>query len=493
MKRSVPAGELVERVERARIEASATLDPRRRASRGQFFTPMACARFMASRFASFEGDVRLLEAGAGVGSLVAAAVVESCARAAPPTRIDVTAFEVDPALIPRLQATLRHAGRHARQAGAAWRACTRVEDFVLAATRGRGDVEEGARRRSSAAGPGRPFTHVILNPPYRKLSASSRASKALSLAAVPSSNLYAAFVALGVRLLGAGGELVAITPRSFCNGPYFRAFRAFLLQTCALRSIHVYDARDAAFGDDSVLQENVVLHLAKGTRQGRVRLSTSRAPGAPLSSSRSVPLAEVVRPGDAEQVFHLVSERGGRAVAEAMASLPATLADLGVSVSTGKVVAFRVARHLRRRPSAGSLPLVHPAHVTGGLVRWPRAGKKPNSIVSCTSTRSLLLPRGTYVVVKRFSSKEERRRVVPALCDPTMVPGMEIGFENHLNVLHAGGRGLDPALARGLVAYLATPLVDEYVRQFSGHTQINATDLRRLRFPSRADLLRRVR
>lgn len=37
--------------------------------------------------------------------------------------------------------------------------------------------------------------------------------------------------------------------------------------------------------------------------------------------------------------------------------------------------------------------------------------------------------------------------------------------------------------------FLNTSTVDAYVRQFSGHTQINATDLRLLRYPDRDSVL----
>ena len=57
-------------------------------------------------------------------------------------------------------------------------------------------------------------------------------------------------------------------------------------------------------------------------------------------------------------------------------------------------------------------------------------------------------------------------------------------------MFHQDRHGLEPALARGLAAYLNTSLVDAWFRQFSGHTQVNATDLRALRYPSRADLVR---
>src|SRR5262249_39595576 len=68
------------------------------------------------------------------------------------------------------------------------------------------------------------------------------------------------------------------------------------------------------------------------------------------------------------------------------------------------------------------------------------------------------------------------------------LPGDAIGYENHLNVYHRGGRGLPLELALGLSAYLNSTIVDDFVRSFSGHTQINATDLRQLRYPSASQL-----
>jgi len=99
------------------------------------------------------------------------------------------------------------------------------------------------------------------------------------------------------------------------------------------------------------------------------------------------------------------------------------------------------------------------------------------------ATRSLLLPNETYVIVKRFTSKEEPRRLVAAVHHPVGVPSTHVGFENHLNVYHCDGRGIDPRLARGLALYLNSSVVDIHFRQFSGHTQVNATDLRNLRYP----------
>jgi adenine-specific DNA-methyltransferase len=44
-------------------------------------------------------------------------------------------------------------------------------------------------------------------------------------------------------------------------------------------------------------------------------------------------------------------------------------------------------------------------------------------------------------------------------------------------------------VAKGLTAFLNSTLVDSYFRQFSGHTQVNATDLRSLRYPTKEKLV----
>jgi adenine-specific DNA-methyltransferase len=45
-------------------------------------------------------------------------------------------------------------------------------------------------------------------------------------------------------------------------------------------------------------------------------------------------------------------------------------------------------------------------------------------------------------------------------------------------------------LAKGLALFLNSTLVDLYFRQFNGHTQVNATDLRSLSYPDEEQLLR---
>ena len=44
-------------------------------------------------------------------------------------------------------------------------------------------------------------------------------------------------------------------------------------------------------------------------------------------------------------------------------------------------------------------------------------------------------------------------------------------------------------IALGLAAFLNTTAVDENFRRFNGHTQVNATDLRLIKYPNKESLI----
>ena len=69
---------------------------------GQFFTPYPVAELMSSMFTWQAPDIRILDAGAGIGSLFTAAVTHFCQKEKPPRHISVTAYEIDDILIEHL-------------------------------------------------------------------------------------------------------------------------------------------------------------------------------------------------------------------------------------------------------------------------------------------------------------------------------------------------------------------------------------------------------
>lgn len=478
------AESLLVAVDRARRDASARLDPRHRAKMGQFLTPTPIATFMAEMFDCAKSTVRVLDPGAGAGTLCAALVLTLCQRPTRPTAIAVTAYEIDPCLVGYLCQTLDRCQSACEQIGISFQARLEDHDFLEAAA-------SGLAGHLFARGEQERFDCAILNPPYRKIRTESRERSLLRSAGLETTNLYTGFVALAARLLVPGGEMVAITPRSFCNGPYFEPFRRYFLRDMRFRRVHVFDTRDTAFADDRVLQENVVFHAAKNTEGNpTVVVSASATPDGSDMRLRTIKHAELIHPRDPHAVIHVVPEHDGVLTRDRITSLGGTITDLGLTVSTGRVVDFRARDLLRAQPGKNTVPLIYPCHFKQGFVEWPNGKtKKPNALALGPRAQELIVPEGYYVLTKRFSAKEERRRIVAAVYDPARVRAPQVAFENHLNYFHARGRGLPATLARGLAAYLNSSLVDDYFRQFSGHTQVNAADLRSLPYPTRSALM----
>jgi adenine-specific DNA-methyltransferase len=449
---------------------------------GQFLTSVPTADFMASMFGPLPSVVRLLDAGAGAGALTAAFVKHVCANDGGVRAIETTLYEVDSNILDALHTTMRECQSQCTVAGISFTFEIHSTDFI---------EEMSARLAVDLFGTLPPaFDAAIANPPYRKISTDSAERRALRSIGVETSNLYTGFIALIQRLLVPGGQLVGITPRSFCNGPYFRPFREDFLSQLELRHLHVFESRQAAFREDSVLQENIIFHAVKGRIQPRELIISSSSGETGGEVSQTVfPFAEIVHPNDAEKFIHIPSCSSHGAAKETMDGLTTSLAELGLTVSTGRVVDFRLKEALRKEPESGTVPLLYPCHFNGGTVHWPKLeARKPNAIMDTAETRQWLVPSGMYLLTKRFTSKEERRRLVACMFDPDQVKTKWVGFENHLNYFHARGQGLERHLAAGLFAFLNSTVVDQYFRRFSGHTQVNATDLRTLSYPDRNTL-----
>lgn len=465
------------------MKAAAVAHPRSRQEElGQFLTSVPVAGFMASMFGPLPGVIRLLDAGAGGGALTTAFVTRLSRENEGARAIEATLYEIDPQILDDLSANMLKCQLLAASAGIRFTFVIHSADFI---------EEMSARLAGNLFGAPPPeFDAAIINPPYRKISTSSAERRALRSAGIETSNLYTGFIALIQRLLVPGGQLVGITPRSFCNGPYFRPFREDFLKSLELRRLHVFESRKAAFREDSVLQENIIFHAVKGRTQPiNVIISSSSGEHRDVITETVFPFSEVVHSSDAQKFIHIPSAASHAAAKEEMAGLNSSLASLGVTVSTGRVVDFRLKHALRKDSEAGTVPLLYPCHFNGGTVHWPKPeARKPNAILDTEETRPWLVPSGIYLLTKRFTSKEEKRRLVACLFDPEQVETQRVGFENHLNYFHASGQGLDRSLATGLFAFLNSTMVDQYFRRFSGHTQVNATDLRTLAYPDRETL-----
>ncbi|MCW5591733.1 MAG: Eco57I restriction-modification methylase domain-containing protein [Burkholderiales bacterium] len=434
---------------------------------GQFMTPPAVAKFMARNAIprTFGPIVRILDPGAGSGVLAAAVVAELLSRPAPPEQIAVTLFESDERLVPmlrRLAARLRHL---ARIRGVALSVAVRHEDFLLS--------REALSRKSVA-------DVIIANPPYFKISARDPRAVAHAFAVYGQPNIYGLFMAVCADLLAPGGCWCFITPRSWTNGLYFRAVRRHIFRALSINAMHLFESRRNHFTDDKILQEAMITWGTAHAAHSNHILVSSSAGTRDLDTVKlhRLPASQVIDTGETHAVSLPTADS-----ANPLSEWNATLATYGLRVSTGPVVAFRASRYLREASSDQTVPLLWMQHIKHMCVEWP-IGKKRECILANANTAWMLVPNINLVVMRRFSPKEDRRRVTAAPYLSGQLHGPVIGLENHTNYIFRPGGSLTTEEAKGVAALLNSAVVDRYLRNIAGSTQVNATDLRRLPLPS---------
>jgi adenine-specific DNA-methyltransferase len=349
------------------------------------------------------------------------------------------------------------------------------------------------------------FDVAIGNPPYFKIAKSDPRAVVADAVVHGQPNIYALFMAIAGRLLSREGQMVFITPRSFASGHYFKRFREEFFRDMRPDAIHAFGSRKEAFRRDDVLQENIILRASRRSpRRGRgcdvVSISTSSG-SADLSDARSrqVPISAVLDTATPEQfLFVPTSDEDDQAIA-IVDSWTGTLHRHGLEISTGPVVAFRATDliHEKQDEAVSRVPLLWMQHVRAMRIDWPLIEtRKEQFIDAAAGERSLLVPDRNYVVLRRFSAKEEARRLVAAPLVAGRLGFKAIGLENHLNYIHRPKGQLDEDETWGLAAIYNSLVLDRYFRALNGSTQVNATELRAIPLPDRDTILeigRRVR
>ncbi|MBX9788501.1 MAG: Eco57I restriction-modification methylase domain-containing protein [Pirellulales bacterium] len=445
-----------------------------RKERGHYGTPPAIANFMAGLFSTLPTDsIRILDPGAGVGTL-SAAMCNRLLQLDPPLDVFIELWETDPRLEAPLRDTMQRCAVAMRTAGHRFEYMIRTDDFILASS---DDSLFVARSPAS-------FHVAIMNPPYYKLRKDSPQARSMPHVVHGQPNVYALFMAAATDWLLPRGQMVAITPRSYFSGPYFRRFRRWYFDRMTARQIHVFESRSEAFRADQVLQENVVLLAEKGGIARDIALTSSV--GADFQGLRrsSAPYESVITSSRADHVVRVISSDFDRQIVAALDRLPCRFRTLGFDVSTGPVVAFRATDFLRHERAGDTAPLLWSHNVRPFVTRFPAKSPKPLHIVVSEQSRRLLLQAGRYVLLKRFTAKEEKKRVVAGILDATDSYSPWIGLENHLNYIYRRDAQLSECDAWGLAALFNSTVIDRYFRAVSGNTQVNAAEIRELPVPT---------
>ena len=430
-----------------------TIPKAQRKTYGQFFTSQMTARFMSSLFCFDTSlpEIRILDAGAGTG-ILSAAIVDRLIQLEYAGHIHLVCYENDKNVIPVLLRNLEMLSQEM--------------DITF-------ELHEDNYITDSSAEEF--FDYIIGNPPYKKIGKNEPEALAMAHVCYGSPNLYFLFWAKAIDALRDGQELVYIIPRSWTSGAYFAKFREYLFQNCILTHLHLFASRSKVFGGENVLQETIIVKVKKTVKRPEMITITSS------SASDFVDVMEFKAPYDvvvADNLYvFLVTEEKEAKVLNKISNLVNTLSSISHPMKTGLIVDFRNRELLRQEPSRNTFPLLYAQHIRNGKVEWP-IGKEDEYI--CTERSGFLQDNSNYLLVKRFTAKEERRRLQCGIYLQTDHPEYAyISTQNKVNFIKCE----TPELAYGMYVLFNSTIYDTYYRILNGSTQVNSTEINNMPIP----------
>lgn len=446
---------------------------RERKKKGQFFTSYEAAVYMAGLFTlPSTGELSVLDPGAGSG-ILAAAFVDRVQRETQVKKITLTCYETDALILPLLEMNLDHLQKHSG-VDVDYRIMT--EDYLLSQA---DDFEE--TMFASAVPP--KYDFVIGNPPYLRIMKYHPAARSMPRVIHGAPNLYFLFAAMSLFNLKDSGEMVYIMPRSWTSGLYFTMFRKYFLQHGKLEHIHLFVRRDKVFSHEQVLQETMIVKAKKTQRPVKYVTLTSSE-----SNEQFYPMSEICLPYDgvvvgSDRYVFLPVTPAQVEIVRRVNRYQCTLPDIGIKMKTGIVVDFRQYDDLRPEKSPQTVPLFYSQNIKDGRVHHEPSGKTLDWVTM--EKPGLLQDNKDYVFCKRFTAKEERRRLQCGIYLAADFPMYDkISTQNKINFIErVDGEKLSPNEIYGIFALLNSTLFDMYYRILNGSTQVNSTEVNTIPVP----------
>ncbi len=442
---------------------------------GQFFTSRETARFMASLISVDTNRPLLtaLDAGAGSGVLSVALAERMDGMLTSEQTLRIVCYENDPNILPMLRENMETVSQdchyHLEYE-------IRAENYILSQADALGHLD-----LFGVANELEKYDVIVGNPPYKKVSKDAPEAVLLPEVCYGAPNLYFLFATMGVKNLCDGGEMVYIIPRSWTSGAYFERFRKWLFSHATLEYIHLFASRDKVFDKESVLQETMIVKLRGGVHHQPIVTISTTATSRDFSTRQTmdVPIGTVV--SGANRYVFLPTTKVETHVLSKLATMRQTLSGIGLRMKTGLVVDFRSRNLLRDKPTANTVPLIYSCHIKNGRVRFPQ-GRDGEYLLR--ERAGFMQPNHNYLFVKRFTAKEERRRLQCGIYLSRYQPDYsEISSQNKVNFIDSVGREMSECLVYGLYVMFNSSLYDTYYRILNGSTQVNATEINAMPVP----------
>ncbi|HSH65399.1 MAG TPA: N-6 DNA methylase [Bacteroidia bacterium] len=447
---------------------------------GQFFTPIKIAALMANLpKIRKQNSFKVLDPGCGTGILSIALIRRITEEVKGVEEIYLCCYETDQALVPYTKQSIKVLENWLKNKKIKLKFNLVQKDFVL-------DNE-----RFFSEGVAGDYDFVISNPPYFKLSRDDKRALIAKRVVSGQPNIYSVFMALSSAMLNEKGQLIFITPRSYTSGNYFKAFREYLLDEVKLDKVHLFVSRKDTFNRDSVLQETVIISASKIKKPQRdytVEIGTSfglRDIDTP--TCKQYHITQLVDFSSNEKILHFPTNDNEEAIIYLFKSWKGSLAEYGIKVSTGPVVAFRSWDYIKDQYQNGKVflaPLFWLHNVEKMRLTWPvPKPQKGQYILISDASRSLLIPNKDYILLRRFSTKDDKSRLIAAPYFKAFQKAEYIGVENKVNYIYRPGGELETTEVVGLCAVLNSELFDTYFGIFNGNVNVSATELREMAFP----------
>lgn len=449
---------------------------------GQFFTPIPIAKLMSS-YSTFRGEsVSILDPGCGTAVLSCSLIEFLVEQNEHIRKVELTAYETDSDAAELANSVLIYLNQWLLDKGISFSYNLKNADFIL-------DNSISLRTKSSLK-----FDVIISNPPYFKMAKDDSRVLASTELISGQSNMYSLFMGIASMMLKDNGEMIFITPRSFASGGYFRAFREFLFNSVKLERVHLFDSRTDTFQKDKVLQELVITKMRKRNIGGNEQVLLSSCRGLYDIDSptiKSYPIDKLINLNTTEKILHLPSNEKDECVLSLVATWTHSLSDYDIQISTGKVVSFRSLQYIQETYNQKEklAPLFWLHNVNKMQLEWPltQAGKG-QYIRDNTNSKSILIPNRNYILLRRFSTKDDKSRLIaaPYFCNHTTAEN--IGVENKVNYIYRKKGHLDRSEVAGLCGLLNSTLFDTYFQIFNGNVNVSATELREMKLPKIEDI-----
>lgn len=439
---------------------------------GQFFTSMETARFMANLYDSPQDKncVTVLDAGAGSG-ILSCAFVEWIEQFTCVEKVELTCYETDENVLELLKENLECCKKHSTKK---IEYKVRTENYILSQYLDFNTMIGGNSNPTK-------YDYVIGNPPYMKISKDAPEATAMPTVCYGAPNMYFIFASMGLFNLKDNSEMVYIIPRSWTSGAYFKRFRQYFLTEGKLEHIHLFVSRSKVFDKEDVLQETIIIKIRKTQEMPAMVKITSSQTNNDFNeiTSLTVPYSLVVSGED--YYVYLVTDNEEVSVLKRLHQFKQTLPDIGVKMKTGLTVDFRNRDILRNKEEDGAIPLFYSQHIKQGRVQFPI--QKENEYV-VTEKSGLMQDNRNYLFVKRFTAKEEPRRLQCGIYLAKNYPQYEkISTQNKINFIDGLLGEMSECLVYGLYVLFNSTLYDEYYRILNGSTQVNSTEINSMPVP----------